>query len=83
MAERKLNPAHWMLFQGSEHSVRDLAAALGIGYRKDENGDFDHAYSITLLDADGVVAYQQTGVQPDTDEFLSKLKALRVPQAQQ
>lgn len=72
-AARGLDPAHWLLLHGDERAVRDLAAVLGISYRRDENGDYDHAYSISVLDAEGVLAAQQTGNGQRTDALLAKL----------
>ena len=69
----KLDARHWTLFHGDASAVRNLAAVLGVAYRKDANGDFDHAYAITLLDAEGVIAYQQTGVQQDMGVWMAML----------
>jgi protein SCO1/2 len=70
---RGLDPAQWTLFHGDASAVRELAAALGISYRKQDNGDFDHGYAITLLDQGGVIAYQQTGLTQDNAEWMEHL----------
>jgi cytochrome oxidase Cu insertion factor (SCO1/SenC/PrrC family) len=67
---------HWRFYQGGENAVRELAAALGIGFLREENGDFSHGYAISVLDADGVLAYQQTGLQPDGADIVAKLAEL-------
>jgi len=72
----KLDDGNWTLFHGDEAAVRNLAATLGVSYRKDANGDFDHAYAITLLDADGAIAYQQAGTQQDMKEWMAQLTKL-------
>lgn len=75
-AAHGLDAAHWRLLNGDEAAVRDLAAVLGVAYRREANGDFNHAYAISVLDADGVVAEQQTGLNTDVDAVLAKLAQL-------
>ena len=71
-----LDPAQWILLQGDDNAVRELAAALGVRYRRMPNGDFDHSVLISLLNADGVVEYQQTGLQARSWELETRLEAL-------
>jgi protein SCO1/2 len=71
-----LEPARWSLFHGDQDAVRELAAALGVSYRPDGKGGFDHATVISLLDADGNVVFQQRGTQASPEELLAKLKSL-------
>lgn len=73
---RGVDFARWGFYQGRENSVRALAAALGIGFLRETNGDISHGYAISVLDADGVLAFQQTGIQPDDAEILAKLTEL-------
>lgn len=72
----KLDKKHWVLLHGSESSVRDLAAVLGVRYRKDANGEFDHSNLISLLDTKGIIKFQQSGLQQKPETFLEKLKEL-------
>lgn len=74
--EHGLDPARWTLFHGDEDAVRELAAALGVGYRADGKGGFDHAAVISLLDSNGEVLFQQRGVKASSAEFLEKLMKL-------
>jgi len=55
--------------------ANDLAAVLGVQYRALDNGDFDHASVLVLLDAGGRVLARsrKTGV-PDP-EFLAAVRA--------
>ena len=66
----------WSLFESDDDSVRDLAAALGVHYRPDGQGGFNHSALITLLDADGVIVFQQSGVEATSAEFLDRLETL-------
>ena len=73
---RGLDPHDWTLMHGDPAAIRELAAVLGISYRRDAKGDFDHSYAITLLDGQGIVAYQQTGLRSNPDEFISRIAAM-------
>ena len=75
--KRKLDMKRWTLFNGNERSVRELAAVLGISYKRDTKGDFDHSNVITLIDAEGLVRYQQMGLNQDPKQILTKASELR------
>jgi len=68
-----LDPARWTLLHGDEEAVRELAAALGVGYRADGKGGFDHAAVISLLDSKGEILFQQRGVRASSQELLDRL----------
>lgn len=72
-AAHGLDSSQWTLLHGDPSTVRELAAALGIGFRKLDNGDFNHGYAITLLDPGGLIAYQQTGLTQDMAEWMAHL----------
>ncbi|CAN5411548.1 hypothetical protein BH10BDE1_BH10BDE1_31140 [soil metagenome] len=75
--KRKLDLAHWQLFHGEPGAVRELAAVLGVRYKKDpKTNDFDHSNVITLLDGKGLIQYQQNGLGEDPKALLAKAKAL-------
>lgn len=76
--DRGLGPS-WILARGSDKSVRELAAALGVQYKKSASGDFQHSDVITLLDHEGVIKKQQTGLGNNghdmaaaTEQFIQK-----------
>lgn len=70
---RELDPARWTLFHGSKSAVRKLAAVLGIRYKEDASGNFDHSNAITLVDADGVILRQTIGLGGDGKEIVKDL----------
>ena len=74
-----LDPAHWTLYHGDGKAVRELAAALGVRYRRDATGGFDHSAIITILDADGTIVAQQPDAQVNTEEMVKKLTTLFAP----
>jgi protein SCO1 len=68
--------ASWRLYHGDEDSVRELAAALGMGFRPDGQGGFDHAALVTLLDSKGEIVFQQSGARASSGDLLAKLALL-------
>ena len=74
-----LDLGHWMLLGADDDATRELAAALGVAYRPDGAGGFDHTAVILLLDEKGDIVFQQRGAQASSDEFLGKLKTLLAP----
>ncbi|MCF7221126.1 SCO family protein [Marilutibacter chinensis] len=63
----RLDPGHWHLLRPEQSDVRMLAAVLGIRYRAQPDGSFNHTSALILLDGDGriVARSQVAGVQPD------------------
>jgi protein SCO1/2 len=53
--------ARWHFARTSESSVRELAALLGIRYRKMAGGEIGHSPLIALLDRNGEVALRVEG----------------------
>jgi protein SCO1 len=71
-----LDLGDWVLFNGDDKAVRELVAALGMRYRRDGNGGFDHSALITILDAQGRIIAQQPDVTASTDDMVKKLSTL-------
>jgi protein SCO1/2 len=49
---------------------------LGIRYKRDARGDFDHSNVISVLDREGVIRHQQLGLGQDPTEPASWLESL-------
>lgn len=77
-ADHGLDYAHWTLYRGDDKAVRELAAALGVRYRRESSGGFDHSAIISLLDEEGNIAFQKPDAQVDIGEMLEKIGALAV-----
>jgi len=79
-AESKgIDPA-WQLLHGDEDTVRELAAALGIRYRREPDGNIAHSNLIVLLDAQGRVAYRHEGLEADLGPIIQATRALVEPE---
>lgn len=69
--EKKLDPKRWILLSPSgDRDVRELAAALGIVYSKDKNGEFSHSNVISLLNQEGVFQMQVNGLAASHEELV-------------
>ncbi len=64
--KRDLVRERWTLLRGGADDVRELAALLGVNYAEDSRGQFAHTNLITLLNADGEIAFQHTGLKQDS-----------------
>jgi protein SCO1/2 len=69
--KEKLPAATWTLLRGGADDVRELAALLGINYTPDARGQFAHSNLITVLNAEGEVAFQQPGLNTDPAALVS------------
>lgn len=65
----------WVLLQGEDESVRELAAVLGVRYRRISETDFTHSNLISVIGPEGVVLHQQVGLGVDPDETIAVVEA--------
>jgi protein SCO1 len=68
-----LDPADWTLLNGDDKAVRDLAAVLGVRYKSNGEGGFDHSAILTLLDEKGEVVFQKPDMQVDPQDFAAHI----------
>jgi protein SCO1/2 len=66
----------WTLFSGQPEDTLELALLLGVKYKKDAAGQFAHSNVITVLDAQGQIVHQQTGLNGDIIETVQTLANL-------
>lgn len=79
--KRQLARERWTLLRGEADDVRELAALLGVNYAEDARGQFAHTNLITLLNAEGEIAFQHTGLKQDRAPLLAAIeKAARAAQ---
>jgi protein SCO1/2 len=64
--KERLAVGRWTLLRGDNDDVRELAALLGVNYAADSRGQFAHSNIITLLNADGEIAFQHNGLNQDS-----------------
>jgi protein SCO1/2 len=76
--QQELPAERWTLLHGEYEDVLELSALLGVKFKKDVNGDFMHSNVITLLNSQGEIAFQQTGLKFEPDELIKRLKTALV-----
>jgi protein SCO1/2 len=70
-----VDESRWRLLRAPEDTVREIAAVLGIKYRRLPDGNFNHSSIITLLDPDGVVIVRAEGIGGSHAALLRSLRA--------
>lgn len=73
--KRDLARPRWQLYTGDPDGVLELAAVLGLRFRKEPNGDFSHSVIITVLDRNGVIRYQMLGLNQDRAPLVRAVQA--------
>ena len=53
----------WILLRGAPGGIRELAAVLGVQYKRDAQGMFEHSNLITVLNAEGEIVHQRSGLE--------------------
>ncbi len=72
----QLPPDRWTLLHGQPDDVLELALLLGVKFKEDASGQFAHSNLITILNAQGEIVHQQTGLNQDLAETLRHLRQL-------
>src|SRR5688572_12616873 len=71
---QELNASTWTLLQGKSDDVLELAALLGIKFKKDPQGQFAHSNIITVLNPAGEIVYQLNGLNLDVTPAISAIR---------
>lgn len=66
--------ANWTLLHGNADDVLDLAALLNVRFKKDTQGQFMHSNVITVLNSEGEIVYQQSGLGQNADAIIHALQ---------
>ena len=72
-----LDASRWRLLRAPDDTVREIAALLGIRYRRLPDGGFNHSSVITLLDPSGVILARVEGLGQPVDALRERLRARR------
>lgn len=68
----------WRLLRGQPDDVLELAALLGVKFKKDANGQFSHSNVITVLDAEGELVHQRVGLNGELGDTIAAVTRLTV-----
>lgn len=74
--ETGLNELGWELLRAPEGTVRELAAVLGVQYRRVSETDFTHSNIITVLGTNGEIAHRQQGLGVEPDATIAAIETL-------
>lgn len=72
--ERGLDVTRWKLASAAEDTAREISAALGIRYRKLDNGVYFHTSAIVLLDEQGRPRARLDGLGKDPTSLVMALR---------
>lgn len=73
-AQRGLDD-QWILLRGENDAVRELAALIGVKYKQEADGGFAHSNLVTVLNREGEIVHQRTGLQGGLDAAAAALLA--------
>lgn len=76
-ADYDVDPERWHFLHGNAADIRTLAAMLGIRYRDNGDGTFDHSNVVTLLDARGRITERSEGLARPVEPLVEALESLR------
>jgi protein SCO1/2 len=72
---RHVDESRWRLLRAPEDTVREIAALLGVKYRRLPDGSFNHSSVITLLDPAGVILARDEAIGGSHATLLRSLRA--------
>jgi protein SCO1/2 len=73
----ELGAQNWILLRGAPGEIRELAAVLGVSYKKDALGQFSHSNLITILNTEGEIIHQRAGLEGGLAEATRAVVASR------
>jgi protein SCO1 len=72
MAKMRLSDS-FTLLGGKPEAIREVAAALGINYKKQDDGEYAHSSVFTLLSPAGEIILQHAGLSVNIETFKEKI----------
>lgn len=66
---------NWILLRGTDDAVRELAALVGVKYKREADGSYAHSNVVTLLNPQGEIIHQRLGLRgglPETAAALAR-----------
>ena len=70
------DPAHWTFLTGSVAEIAEVTRGYGIYNKKQSEGDVDHTFLTSLIDAQGNLRVQYLGWRFNDEEFRDDLRNL-------
>jgi protein SCO1/2 len=70
---RKLPADRWTLLRGAPDDTLELAALLGVKFKREARGQFAHSNLITVLNEQGEIIHQLTGLSQEVGETVKRI----------
>ena len=71
---QELPTDRWALLRAAPDDTLELAALLGVKYKREATGQFAHSNLITVLNANGEIIHQQAGLNRDINETVKAIE---------
>lgn len=78
--QNHLDVSRWRLLHGSNNDILELAALLGVQYKRVSDTDFSHSNAITVLNPAGEIIHQQVGLGVSPDETITAIQQVLAKQ---
>jgi protein SCO1 len=72
-ASSRIDGTRWRLLTGTDDAVREVAAVLGVKFRRRANGMIEHSSVIAVLDRRGIIQSRTDGIRPGDPAMLARL----------
>ncbi|PJJ09194.1 protein SCO1/2 [Flavobacterium sp. 1] len=69
----KMDGEQWEFLRSTEENTREFAAVLAVNYKKIAPLNFSHSNIISVFNAEGELAYQQEGLEVNSDATIKKI----------
>jgi len=77
--QHSLALGRWTLLRGKADDVLEVAALLGVKFKKDSSDQFAHSNVITLLNGGGEIVKQQIGLGQSGQEMVKAIEQIATP----
>lgn len=74
--ENDLNNEHWTLLNGSQGDILEIAALLGVRYKRISETDFTHSNMITVLNSEGEIIHQRKQLTDNQSGIIQSIERL-------
>lgn len=76
--DNEMNNESWIFLRGSEEDTREFAATLAVSYKRISPIDFSHSNIISVFDQNGVLDFQEEGLDKDGTAVVEAVEALKI-----
>jgi len=70
--QRQLD-GNWIILRGTDDAVRELAALVGVKYKREADGSFAHSNVVTILNVQGEIVHQRLGLKGGLEQTAAAL----------